>query len=122
MGLRARLESWIDRVWQHRGALSWLLAPASLLHLLWWRFDRWRYRVGFAHAERVGVPVVVIGNLNVGGTGKTPLVIEVVRALVARGWTPDGLIPKSKLIELGMEDIAEQIGVEEPVAALAKEA
>lgn len=88
MGLRARLESWIDRVWQHRGALSWLLAPASLLHLLWWRFDRWRYRVGFAHAQRVGVPVVVIGNLNVGGTGKTPLVIEVVRALVARGWTP----------------------------------
>lgn len=40
----------------------------------------------------------------------------------ARGWTADGLIPKSKLIELGMEDIAEQIGVEEPVAAFAKEA
>ncbi len=35
----------------------------------------------------------------------------------ARGWTPEGLIPKSKLIALGLEDIAEEIGVEEPVAA-----
>jgi len=34
----------------------------------------------------------------------------------ARGWTEEGLIPKSKLIELGMADIAEDIGVEEPVA------
>jgi aldehyde:ferredoxin oxidoreductase len=29
----------------------------------------------------------------------------------AKGWTPEGLIPKSKLIELGMEDVAEEIGV-----------
>ncbi|MBC7254494.1 MAG: aldehyde ferredoxin oxidoreductase family protein [Chloroflexi bacterium] len=34
----------------------------------------------------------------------------------ARGWTPEGLIPKSKLIALGLEDIAEEIGVKEPVA------
>ena len=34
----------------------------------------------------------------------------------ARGWTEEGLIPKSKLIELGLEDIAEDIGVEEAVA------
>ena len=33
----------------------------------------------------------------------------------ARGWTKDGLIPKSKLIELGMEDIAEDIGVPDEV-------
>jgi len=35
----------------------------------------------------------------------------------AHGWTPEGLIPKSKLIALGLEDIAEEIGVEEPVAS-----
>jgi aldehyde:ferredoxin oxidoreductase len=45
----------------------------------------------------------------------------------ARGWTQEGLIPKSKLIALGLEDIAEEIGVEEPAAvaqpvATAKEA
>lgn len=88
MALRARLESWLNRVWQRRGWFAWLLLPAAIVHLLWWRFDRWRYRVGFAHAVPVGVPVVVIGNLSVGGTGKTPLAIEVVRALRARGWFP----------------------------------
>jgi tetraacyldisaccharide 4'-kinase len=36
----------------------------------------------------VGVPVVVVGNLYVGGTGKTPLTIELVRALRQRGWHP----------------------------------
>ncbi|HXF45137.1 MAG TPA: tetraacyldisaccharide 4'-kinase, partial [Burkholderiaceae bacterium] len=88
MALWARLEAWVNRVWRRRGAVAWLLAPLALLHLLWWRFDRWRYRVGFARAVRPGVPVVVIGNLYVGGTGKTPLAIEVVRALRARGWFP----------------------------------
>lgn len=40
----------------------------------------------------------------------------------ARGWTRDGLVPKSKLITLGLEDIAEEVGVEEAVAAPVKEA
>ena len=39
----------------------------------------------------------------------------------ARGWTEDGLIPKAKLVALGLEDIAEEVGVEDPVTA-AKEA
>jgi tetraacyldisaccharide 4'-kinase len=47
----------------------------------------WRHRGG-AHAQRLPVPVVVVGNLYVGGTGKTPLTIELVRELRARGWHP----------------------------------
>jgi len=35
----------------------------------------------------------------------------------ARGWTPDGLIPKSKLRQLGLDDVAEAVGVEEPEVA-----
>ena len=46
------------------------------------------YRAGLLHAQRLPVPVVVVGNLTVGGTGKTPLVIALVDALRARGRRP----------------------------------
>ena len=36
----------------------------------------------------------------------------------ARGWTSEGLIPKSKLIELGLEDIAEDVGVDNGVMSI----
>lgn len=37
----------------------------------------------------------------------------------ARGWTPEGFIPKAKLVELGLGDLADEIGVEQPVASMA---
>ncbi len=39
-------------------------------------------------SKRAGIPVVAIGNLTVGGAGKTPLAIHVAELLKARGWTP----------------------------------
>jgi tetraacyldisaccharide 4'-kinase len=88
MALRARLQSWLVKAWQRRGLTARLLFPLAVLHGVWRRFDIWRYRVGLARAQRLPVPVVVIGNLYVGGSGKTPLTIEVTRALRARGWSP----------------------------------
>jgi tetraacyldisaccharide 4'-kinase len=46
------------------------------------------YRRGWLDRQRLPVPVVVIGNLSVGGTGKTPLTIGLVEFLVERGWHP----------------------------------
>jgi len=51
------------------------------------------YRVGLLAPERLQVPVVVVGNLTVGGTGKTPLVIHLARALRERGRHP-GIISR----------------------------
>jgi tetraacyldisaccharide 4'-kinase len=77
---RRRLQrSW----WQARpDALARLLHPLSLLYS--WLLER-RRRV---MPQRVGVPVVVVGNLIVGGAGKTPTVIALVRLLRTAGWTP----------------------------------
>lgn len=86
MAWRAWLEPRLLTAWQQRGWLAWLLSPLSALHYVSYRFQ---HRHGDrSPAARLRVPVIVIGNLYVGGTGKTPLTIEIVRALVARGSRP----------------------------------
>ena len=65
--------------------MAWLLLPLSYVYRLLLTFDR-----ALRSGRRTGgrVPVVVIGNLTVGGTGKTPLVIWLARALRERGLSP----------------------------------
>ncbi len=48
----------------------------------------WCYRIGLCKRHRLPVPVISIGNLTLGGTGKTPLVMYVVRQLQANGMKP----------------------------------
>jgi tetraacyldisaccharide 4'-kinase len=61
--------------------LTWLFAGVVALR-------RWLYRRGVLRSTRLPVPVVVIGNLTVGGTGKTPLAIALADALAQRGRHP----------------------------------
>jgi tetraacyldisaccharide 4'-kinase len=71
--------------WHTRGWLACLLWPVAQLHGLLVRL-RWAlYRRGILRSRRFGVPVIVVGNVVVGGAGKTPLVMALVRHLQARG-------------------------------------
>lgn len=83
MTLRARLEAWAHRQWSSRGPVAWLLSPLSLIFIAVSRSRRQR-----TVPNRLPVPVVVVGNIYVGGTGKTPVTIALVRELQARGWHP----------------------------------
>ena len=74
----------LARQWQHGGWLSTLLLPLSALTAWAVARKRARYRDGRLPAYRAPVPVVVIGNVYVGGTGKTPMVIATVEGLRAR--------------------------------------
>jgi len=82
---RQSIESLLLRTWRHRGALACLLWPLSLLYgaIAWLR--RALFRAGVLKSARVGVPVVVVGNVIAGGSGKTPVVMALVRHLSARG-------------------------------------
>src|SRR5689334_373978 len=75
----------LQRAWLRRGALARALWPLSLLFAAAVALRRRLYRAGLLKSERVGVPVVVVGNVIAGGSGKTPVVQAVVRHLQDRG-------------------------------------
>jgi tetraacyldisaccharide 4'-kinase len=64
------------------------LLPAAALFYLVAAVRRWAYRLGVLHATNVGVPLVVVGNITAGGTGKTPLVIWLCALLQKHGYRP----------------------------------
>ncbi len=76
------------RAWQGHGVLACLLWPLSMLFLFVLTVRRALYAAGLLKSTRLAVPVIVVGNIFVGGTGKTPLVIWLVAQLRAQGFTP----------------------------------
>lgn len=71
--------------WQSRGMPALLLWPVSLLFGTLARGRRWCYRVGLCKVTQSTIPVIVVGNISVGGTGKTPLTQALVGSASERG-------------------------------------
>lgn len=78
----------IVAAWYQQSLWLWLLAPLSLIYLVLTRLRRFGFQRGLFYSWRGPVPVIVVGNIAVGGTGKTPLVIALAQALVAAGYRP----------------------------------
>ncbi len=78
----------LDYYWYSNNPVAVLLRPLSWLYGLVAAMRRGLYRAGVLRATRVDVPVIVVGNITVGGTGKTPLVIWLAEYLRSRGWKP----------------------------------
>ena len=78
----------LESAWYGNGRAPWWTLPLALLYGGVTRLRGGLYRAGLLRGVRLPAPVVVIGNLSVGGTGKTPLTIAVVEALRARGYRP----------------------------------
>jgi tetraacyldisaccharide 4'-kinase len=74
--------------WASRGAVAWLLWPASLVFGAVVFIRRLFFRLGLFKSHKAGIPLVVVGNLVAGGSGKTPLVLRIVEILRAHGWKP----------------------------------
>lgn len=80
------MTAWVDRLWYGRGRPLWPLYPLA-----------WLYRLIAEHRRRaawqalrspIPVPVVVVGNITAGGTGKSPLTAMLAQRLVQEGWRP----------------------------------
>ena len=81
-----RLEA--PKAWAHRGWISAALVPAALLFGAAVALRRTAYRRGWAASCSAGAPVIVIGNISVGGTGKTPMVGWLAQRLLRGGYSP----------------------------------
>jgi tetraacyldisaccharide 4'-kinase len=82
------LETTLTRNWLRRGPLACALWPLSLLFRALSAGRAALFRAGLLTSSRLPVPVVVVGNIYIGGTGKTPLTIWLVQALQAAGMQP----------------------------------
>jgi tetraacyldisaccharide 4'-kinase len=87
------LETTFTRAWLRRGPLACALFPVSLVFRAIASLRARLYRNGTLASTRLPVPVIVVGNIFIGGTGKTPLTIWLAQALQAAGFTP-GIISR----------------------------
>lgn len=100
VGLKAAAARWLHRQWQKRGLWVRILWPFSCLVLGYVWAKRIWYQRNPHRVYRAPVPVIVVGNLYVGGVGKTPVVIALVQQLLAMGYQP-GVISRGYGVNVG---------------------
>lgn len=75
----------LQKLWYRNNAISWLLAPLAAVFKVAAGIRKYLYQHGILKSYRSSKPVIVVGNLSVGGNGKTPVVIYLVEQLTRLG-------------------------------------
>jgi tetraacyldisaccharide 4'-kinase len=101
---RSRLSTRLQRSWVKRDWLAYALLDVSYLYRALVAVRRWLYARGIFKSYCASVPVIVVGNVVAGGAGKTPVVIEVVRHLLAQGYKP-GVVSRGYGRTVRREDV-----------------
>lgn len=86
--MKQLLSIWLQHQWYQSSPWQILLRPFAWLFWLLSSLRRQAYRLRLFKSTRLSVPVIVVGNISVGGTGKTPFVIWLVDQLQQQGWRP----------------------------------
>ncbi|MBI5917928.1 MAG: tetraacyldisaccharide 4'-kinase [Nitrosomonadales bacterium] len=79
---------WLERHWYRLSPLHLILFPASALFAALAALRRALYRSGLLPSFKLPAPVIIVGNISVGGSGKTPLTLHLVQQLTDAGWHP----------------------------------
>ncbi len=82
------ISRWLQAQWQKLSIWTLLLAPFSAFFWLVTTFRKQLYSKGLLASTKLPVPVITVGNISVGGTGKTPLTIWLAEALSQHGFKP----------------------------------
>lgn len=77
-----------NKIWYQKHWLTYLLLPFSYLYHFIIMIRRICYRFHIKKTTRFQIPIIVVGNITVGGTGKTPLVIALAQYLQQQGFKP----------------------------------
>src|SRR4051794_14255325 len=106
----------LEYFWYRIRPVHLVLIPLSLLFGAAAALRRRAYRLGWLRSVRIGVPVIVVGNISVGGTGKTPVVLWLVELLRNSGYHP-GIVTRGyggseQLQEVHRDSDAQQTGDE----------
>ncbi|MDU0114701.1 tetraacyldisaccharide 4'-kinase [Psychrosphaera aquimarina] len=80
--------NWIERGWYSASKLNFILLPLTVLFWLLSSVRKWLFKLGLKQTIQSPLPVIVVGNISVGGTGKTPFVIYLVELLRQQGFEP----------------------------------
>ena len=105
------------RHWYRRGAVAWLLWPASVVFGFAVAVRRLLYWLRILKSAHPGIPVIIVGNLTAGGSGKTPLVLWIAQFLKSKGWSP-GIVsrgyggsiefPRAATVAAEAEDVGDE--------------
>ena len=87
------VNNWFQKQWNSYGLWHVLLIPLSWLFSAITFCRKYFYDIGLLQKQRLNVPVIVVGNITVGGTGKTPMVIWLAGQLQGAGFKP-GIISR----------------------------
>jgi tetraacyldisaccharide 4'-kinase len=111
------MEQWLTQLWYRESAGPSLLQPLAWLYGLVSLVRRHAYARGWLKTQRAQKPVIVVGNLTVGGTGKTPLVAWLAEQLsasglkvgiVSRGYGRSKGVPQVVHLESGWRDVGDE--------------
>lgn len=78
----------IDKWWYQDQVKLWPLVPLAWVYEFLMNCRRKLYQCGIFYSKKFPIPVIVVGNITTGGTGKTPLVMHIVELLSKQGWQP----------------------------------
>lgn len=83
----------INHIWYQKNILKYFLLPFSFIYRTIISIRHFLYQKNIFKSYKINIPVIIVGNITVGGTGKTPLVIALAKALQQNGFHP-GIISR----------------------------